>query len=286
MNVLETHITYPSRKDAYRLWYLTDLHWGERACDEALVRQTVRKIKVDKHALWWLGGDPCGYIGIHDAKRWDAGAVAPWISIADLDDLPNVQARSLADVLAPIMDKCLGVGLGNHDEAIRKHHDQNVHELLIGYMNRKLPEGQMPLRSLGYSCFHRLCFHRGDVAAGHTRTLTCYLHHGYFGGRLKGNKANKLREIFQWYDCDVVFTGHNHDRIGFPDIRLRAVVGPQGPRIEKQNIACVNCGAFLKTLAHPGDDPTYSEVKGYPPTVLGPIVLEYRPDSGDMKVIQ
>lgn len=285
MNILETRIAYPSRTDVFELWYLTDIHWGERACDEKLLRETVRRIKGNKNARWWLGGDPCGYIGIHDAKRWDAGAVAPWISIADLDDLPNVQARTLAEVLGPIADKCLGVGIGNHDEAIRLHHDQNVHELLLGYMNKKIPDGMTPLRSLGYSAFHVLRFQRcGDH--GPVRSLVCYLHHGYFGGRLKGNKANKLKEIFQSYECDAVFTGHNHDRIGFPDVRLRAVDGQDGVRIEKQYVACINCGAFLKTLAEPGDDPTYAEKKGYLPTLPGPIILQYKPENGIMQVLQ
>jgi len=284
MDVLETLITYPSRQDVFELWYLTDIHWGERACDETLLRQTVKRIKANKNARWWLGGDPCGYIGIHDEKRWDAQAVAPWISIADLDNLPTVQALSLTDALAPIAGQCLGVGIGNHDESIRLRHDQNVHKLIIGYMNQKLPSGSPPIRSTGYSAFHIVRFQRG--VEGSVKTLVCYLHHGYFGGRLKGNKANKLKEIFQAYDCDVIFTGHNHDRIGFPDVRLHAVDGADGPRIEKKYIACINCGAFLKTLADPGDAPTYSEKKGYLPTLPGPIVLEYKPESGVMKVIQ
>jgi len=285
MNVLETHITYPSRRDVYTLWYLTDIHAGTRALDEALLDKTIAGIKADKRALWWLGGDACDYIPVQDAKRWDPGSVAPWISVADLDDLPRVQSAWLAEKLKPIAGKCLGVGMGNHDEAIRKHHSMDVHQMMMGLLNAALPAKAPRIKSIGYSAFHVLRFHRIQDG-GHTTSLTIYLHHGYFGGRLKGSKALGLERVFAYYDCDVFFVGHNHDRLAFKPVAMRPVMAESGPTYKARTRAAVNCGTFLRTLAQPGETPTYSETKGYFPTELGPIPVTFRPDTGEMSIIQ
>lgn len=285
MNVLETHITYPSRRDVFTLWYLTDIHAGARALDEQLLDKTIAEIKADKNARWWLGGDYCDFIPYQDAKRFDPGTVAPWISIADLDDLPRVQAAWLAEKLKPIVAQCLGVGMGNHDEAIRKHHSMDVHQIMLGLLNGYLPAKAERIRSIGYSGFHLLRFHRNSDKA-HTATLTCYLHHGYFGGRLKGAKALGLERVFAYYDCDIFFTGHNHDRLAFKSVSMRPYVGEQGPTYKAKTRAGINCGTFLRTLSQPGDAPTYSEVKGYFPTELGAIPVTYQPDTQELKVIQ
>jgi hypothetical protein len=285
MEVLESHLPYASRSDVFTLWYMSDIHAGARNLDEALLDQTIATINKDKHALWWLGGDPCDFIPYQDAKRWDPGSVAPWISVADLDDLPRVQAHWLTDKLKPIAGKCMGVGIGNHDDSIRKHHAQDIHQIILGNMNGHLPARATRIRSIGFSGFHVLRFCRGKEG-GAVRTLTIYQHHGWGGGRLKGAKALNLERVFAYYDCDLFFTGHNHDRIAFKSVAMHAVCGEKGATYKAKSRVAVNCGTFLRTLSQPGDDPTYSEVKGYYPTELGPIPVTFEPDAWALKVIQ
>jgi hypothetical protein len=287
MECLETHIPYNSRRDVFTLWYVTDIHAGARACDEELLGNVIAQIKADKKALWWLGGDYCDYIPVQDSKRWDPGSVADWIGVADLDDLPRVQSAWLAEKLKPIAGQCLGVGIGNHDEMIRQHHSQDVHQIMLGLLNGYLPVKAPRIRSIGYSAFHVLRFHRGTTGVdGPTASLTCYLHHGYFGGRLKGSKALGLERVFAYYDCDVFFTGHNHDRLAFKTVAMRPMISEKGATYKARNRAAVNCGTFLRTLSQPGETPTYSEAKGYFPTALGPVPVTFEPDSFALSIIQ
>ena len=153
--------------------------------------------------------------------------------------------------------------------------------IMLGLLNGALPRTAPRIKSAGYSAFHVLRFRRGDT--GNTTTLTLYLHHGYFGGRLKGGKALGLERVFGYYDCDLFFTGHNHDRLAFKSVAMRVC---KSGSYEARSRAAVNCGTFLRTLAQPGDAPTYSEQKGYFPTELGPIPVTFRPDTAEMKVIQ
>lgn len=288
MEVAETSLVYSSSSDVFTFWHLTDIHMGSRYCSEGLLDEIVGKIKDDPKSYWWLGGDSCDFILYQDEKRFDPEGVASWISVADLANLPVCQVNRVAEKLRPIVDRCLGVSFGNHDDIIRRKYSQDVHMLLLGKMNGWRNQKMAPIPSLGYSAFHILRFHRMRVRKGHgaERTLTVFLHHGWFGGRLKGGKALNLERAFLYYNCDMAFFGHNHDRLALKTVMMEPMKKGNVWTFHAKTRVAVNSGGFLRGLAFPGEGTPYTERAGYYPTSLGPIPVTYNPEKQEITIIE
>ena len=77
MRVIVKTIEHNSRSDVFRIVPLSDVHWGARACDEALFRKTVKTIK-DTNAFWVGLGDFNECITRRD-KRHQEDVLAPWL---------------------------------------------------------------------------------------------------------------------------------------------------------------------------------------------------------------
>ncbi len=288
MEVVETDLVYTSASSVFRFRHITDVHYGSRQCDEGLLDKVINEIRNEDNSYWWLGGDPCDFIVPHDSKRFDPAGIAKWITVEDLDNLPDVQTTGLAKKLSPLVGSCLGAQYGNHDDMIRLRYSQDVHQLLLGKLNAYRSPKQKPIPSLGYSAFHVIRFHKQKIRKGHgaDATLTVFLHHGFFGGRLKGSKALYLERTFNYYDCDLALYGHDHDRLAFKSVCMTLEKRNGILRYAARTRAAVNSGAFLRTLSQPGEKASYTEVKGYYPVELGPIVVEYKPEKKELTVLQ
>jgi hypothetical protein len=108
-----TEVACGSATTEHRFHYLTDTHVGARDHAGDALRERIEEIRKDPNALWGGGGDYGDFIVPGD-KRF-----VPDI----LDDearhfahrLPDLYLDRMQKLFAPIVDKCLFLGVGNHE---------------------------------------------------------------------------------------------------------------------------------------------------------------------------
>lgn len=258
MKAVKQHITVPGRGSVVRVYALADLHLGNALCDEALLRQTVKRIAEDPLARWVGLGDYAEWINRKDPRHRES-RLAPWLH--GKDDLAAAQRAYLLDVLAPIREKCLALVKGNHEDSILHHSETDVYYHLVEAMRN----GGEPL-ALGVQGFLVLNLSRSENSD--KRDVVFYLHHGYTGGRFAGAKALALERLPGSYEFDVGLMGHSHVRQVLTKTRL---VVNNGLRVVERRQVCAVCGTFLRSQGEPEQ---YGEMKGYTPTDTGCVVVE------------
>jgi predicted phosphodiesterase len=275
MRVLERVIEYKSRSDWLRIVPLFDLHLGNAACDEKLLRETVEDIAADP-MCWWIGGaDYADFINKKD-RRYKETAMASWLW--GVNDISKRQIVKVADVLKPIKNKCLCLLKGNHEEDILMKYERDVYTTLVDLVK---PDGDTPVM-MGVQGFLRLRLRMVASTGVNTSvwTVIIYLHHGYGGGRLEGGDALALGRIFKDYDCDIALMGHRHKRHAIS--RMQLSVNRAGSKIRERHQVAAFCGSFLKGYS---EDEVYPENKGLPPQPLGPVEIRIQPDKKIIKCI-
>ena len=262
MLTLRTHrIDYKSRSDTFHLWNLTDFHIGHKETDEKALRATIAKIEADPFALWMGGGDYCEYISVGD-PRFDGSELAPWIGTSDLANLARVQSDRVIELLAPIVDKCLGLIGGNHGLRIHKYQQFDP----LGYIAGKL---QVP--NLGWDgAFINLRFKR---QGGSARAYKLCLLHGWGGGRSAGSKTNKLRDGLVAFNADILFMGHHHWRAR---LAMRAWDCTARSITTKTRIG-IHGGGYLCGAG-------YAVRQGYAPAEIGSVCVDIVPDKNIISV--
>lgn len=273
MRVITRTFEGVTRPAVFRVVPIFDVHLGAKACDEARLRRVVKRIQSDPQARWIGGGDYCDFINPSD-KRFSAAALAEWVNLNDLDNLATVQADRFADIVAPIADKCLAVGEGNHETAIARHYHQNVFKHIL---RRVAADGGQDVEQvhLGYSGWLLLRFVRQGSNGGVT-TLRVNVHHGFTGGRLAGAKALAMQRWLWNHDADIVLFGHSHNT-GFQTEAVEYV--DDTGKVRQHRRIGVYCGTYLRSNLQ--DATTYAEVAGYNPMPVDGVELALRPGAED-----
>lgn len=264
MKCIEKKIVYPSRSDTIRLVVFSDIHLGNRHCDEKLLKKTIESVKDDPRAYWLDMGDGCEWINRRD-PRFDPDELPVWL-LGELKDLARAQRKKRVSLFRPIGDRCLAMVEGNHERDILHHAERDVYTTVaegIGAENV----------CLGPSGFLRIIFER---AKSHSCwTLTLFLTHGWWGGRLMGAGALNLERIAGWVDADVILAGHDHRRRVFS---LQKLAPRKNCEVETKTVYCVSCGSYLH-------QPAYAQAKGFRPTEVGSVELLIRPDRRQVRVV-
>lgn len=274
MKTLRQTIYYPSRANTFRLYYLTDLHVGAKACDENLLRRDIAAIESDPRAYWIGGGDYIDAIARKGDKRYRESELASWL--AGKDDVMGQQRDYLVDMLAPIAHKCLGLIDGNHEDAAIRYYDRNIYGEIVTKI-ADIAGRPPPSLALGTQGFVIINWRRGTPDDwGGTWSMVVYCHHGYGGGRLPGAHALALGRILGDYECDLAMTGHRH----IEQVLSKARVCPSGYGAKKKISYAAFVASYLDTFIKPSSDTmpldTYPERKGLPASKLGtfPIVIK------------
>ena len=203
MRVITRHIDHPSRSDVYRVYAFGDLHLGNIHSNETALRALVKRIEADDNAYWIGMGDYCDFINLHD-PRFDPRDIPGWLMGGDeLADIARAESDHIANILAPIKTKCLGLIAGNHEEKLLQHSECDAYSRLV----EALADGKHD---------HRLD-HRGIVSLVFSRqggggmTVNLYATHGSTSGRTQGAAANNLSNLMAQVDnIDVVLQAHLH----------------------------------------------------------------------------
>lgn len=270
-----------TRSQTWRLYYLTDLHIGARACDEGLLRKTIQKIAEDPFARWIGGGDYLDCIARKGDKRYREAALAPWLW--GREDALGTQRDYAVAMLTPIVDKCLGLVCGNHEYAASKYLDRDIYGELVSWLGQSqgIDPWELKLGVQGFVCIRFKRAYGGNGDTGGTQTFRVYCHHGFGGGRLPGGDALALGRVLGDYECDLALLGHRHKQQILPK-QIVAPSSSHGGVARMQTRLALFGGHFLNAFIVPSKDgswiDTYAEEMGLPPAPTGTPEITIKPD--------
>jgi predicted phosphodiesterase len=257
MIVSSATISYEYGQTYYlKPWF--DIHLGSKACDLAAFKRDLKK--TDENTYHLFGGDTFDALVVNDPRYRKSNDDTVGDAVID----ENIDR--MEEILKPYADRILGMAKGNHEDMVTKKSGTDM----IARLCRRLG-----VKDLGYSGLYRLSFR--EAKKGKTtyrgRLVVIRYHHGWGGGsRTRGADLTKFSHDMQYWDADIFLYGHVHrkntdkvDRIGLVGEKL----------VPKPKILCI-CGTYLKTYLK-GPQPTYSEVKGYPPVSVGSCTVQIKP---------
>jgi hypothetical protein len=230
-----------------------DIHKGSTACDFKAFKNDLSK--TDKNTYYLFGGDTFDSIVVTDPRYRKSGDAS--LSEAIIDE--NID--EMVDVLSPYSDRIIGMMHGNHEDQIVKRNGTDP----IGRLCRRIG-----CIDMGYSGLLRLRFSEKGARG---RTVIIRYHHGWGGGsRTQGADLTKYSKDTTHWQADLFLYGHVHRKQTDKIPRM----GLSGDKlISKPKLVCI-CGTYLRTYTK-GKQPTYSEVKGYPPVEIGTLTISIKP---------
>lgn len=239
----------------FRFVPLFDLHSGHRQFDK---KQLIRDLaNLDPETYLFTGGDEHDSIVITD-KRY-----AKSVDATEGEAIINEQVETTYDILRPHSKQLLGIGMGNHDDAILKKSGVNPNLWLAKWLD-------VPF--LGYHYVLRLIFSENGSRG---RTVLIRVHHGWGGGgRTQGGSLTKYSKDTQFYECDIFCYGHDH-QLKADRIQRIGVAGEK--IISKPKLICL-CGTYKKTLSKV-PDVAWEERQGFTPTSIGHLTINIKPTS-------
>jgi len=252
MIILEKRIEY-KYGEILKIKPIFDIHYGNSFCDK---RKFIDFIEDrDENTYYFGGGDLLDSISVTDPRYRKSSDNTIG------DDIIDQQINGMIDMLMPIKDKIIGIGSGNHEDVITKRSGTNPTKRMCKELETEF---------LGYSGLIRLVLSENK---SRIRTVIIRWHHGWGGGsRTQGADLTKFSKDMLYWDADVFLYSHVHRKQSDRIPRL----GLSGKKLIAKPMLLGICGTFLKTYSETGD-PSYSEVKGYPPTELGGLTLNIKP---------
>ena len=270
MEVIIHEINY-RRPESFYLYPLGDLHTGAIHFHEDLFKEKVKEIAKQKNALWIGMGDYADLIMPSDFKRWDGKILSPWMK-GEEDNIASAQRDKVGELLNPIWDKCLGLIIGNHEDAIRKYHHYDFIKELLKQANKKRREDNQ-IRCAGISCFLALRFKRSTSQG--TVEVVIHARHGEGSARTSGARALAVLRLSQsMVNARITLMGHLHGQES-PDVPQRLLY--RNGKIKAFETIATMTGAWLR--AYMANVPaSYLERWGCPPSKLGCPRIVIEPD--------
>ena len=270
MEIIEKKIIY-KRPDKFYIYPIGDLHAGVIHFHEELLKAKVKEIAQQKNALWLGMGDYADLITPSDFKRWEGQILAPWMK-GEEDNIGAAQLDKMDELFRPIWDKCAGLIIGNHEEAIRRYHHFDFIKELLKRANRKRKEDNL-IPCAGISCFLVLKFQR--LSSNETHEIIVHARHGEGSARTSGARALAVLRLSQsMVNAHVTLMGHLHGQES-PDIPQRLLYR-RGKSKGFDSLATMT-GAWLR--AYMANVPaSYLERWGCPPSKLGCPRIVIEPD--------
>lgn len=278
MNKIDKFVAYvrlTSRPQKWNLYFINDIHFGSRACDQQLLKDDVAMIAADETAYVFLGGDNFEAIAPDDI-RYELD-LHEWFK-----DYSRNVVQDLGVILDPIKKKIIGGITGNHEAKFEKKHYVDLSTLL--YERLEVPY-------LGYSAIFpikvQIPAYREKKRIGESKdgwetvySLDFWGHHGAGGGRLPGSKINRLVQVQLGFDADIYFMGHVHDQISY--ISSKIACRNTGGMYDKQK-AFVIGATYYKSYMQ--GSTTYAEGLALNPSRLGCTKLSVRINSNTNNVV-
>lgn len=234
------------------------------------------KDNMDHNNAYLIGmGDHIDAIVPADIKRFQASTIDPTYLADNPDEMLMNQANDFCSMLEQYKDRLLLLVEGNHCESIRKRYGFSIHRMICNNLGT-LNGGRSFMMLLKLT----------DPVNRRTRSMVIMGHHGWGGGcNTQGGSISKYARLISGYEADLYITAHDHD---YWVKKIARISLNNSGKIQHKNQVLCNTGAFMRTLSD-NENCSWSESKGFPPRVLGGIVLDLKPESKgwiDIKVIE
>lgn len=252
------------------LYPLGDIHLGSANCDKKRLARTIESIKSNPNARWLGMGDIVESIAPDD-KRWAPDDVDADMTLLRQKEIADYYKDKIAELFAPIIDKCWGVCDGNHEDRFNSRYFTNLHKRVLQKLGREDLYGE-------WSCVTRVVF---EDASNHRSALRVYQQHGWQAGRKKGAKVNNLDDLMGYIEgCHIYLVAHSHERIITTKTKLGT--NPSFTDLKAYDAYGAHTGSYLRTyqLGKVG----YAEKKSFPPTSLGGVWFNVTPTAKGVEI--
>lgn len=269
-------IRYPKRDAVFSIWGLFDIHLGNVGCSKEHLSKDIERIKSDHYALWIGGGDAFDCIMPGD-PRFDPECFPDDVAVRDLTRISAILMDELLGYLMPIKRKVLAWGYGNHEiQYMKRNSTAFMHDYIVeklGTQNLRF-SGWMDLYFVHDPSIRGVSMRWASIPPStYTSKLRVFSHHGAGSPATAGGKMNRLKQLVDMVDADLVITGHLHEAISKPFVRLH---GGVDCRDVKQKITMgMMTGSYLRNYG--SDHTSYGEMRAYFPTTIGSSKARYSP---------
>lgn len=194
MKLIVIEVTEPK----FKILHLSDLHKGNRYCDESAHDKYLGMVNEKTHIL--LNGDLC------EAKmRKNKGR------LSDQTCTPGEQLKYWKKKLYPYRNRIDAIVSGNHEETIIQEAEIDILSELTDYLNTGIPDEKKQIQydSVGvWICY--VYHYKGPGGSERTITFNVYMKHGHSSAALPGGKLNAANRIRWNVAADLILTGHVH----------------------------------------------------------------------------
>ena len=238
-----TKYSFSEELDELFLIPIFDIHKGDVGFREDLLKRTIKYIKDNFKAYWFLGGDMIAAI-----LKTSVG------NVYEQTTTPEEQLMYIYRIFEGIWDRCLYIMLGNHENRILNQTSFNaarlLHELTgVPYTND----------------FATFSISFGKSSKGRPVTYIIHAHHGIGSGRTEGSKINNAIRIGEVLpNADIYISGHSHGNITHEDKIY--LVDRQKGLIKEQKRLYIVAGSYLDYVGYPA-------AKALKPGVLGSPII-------------
>lgn len=190
-------------------WFLltSDWHWDNPYAKERLLRRHFDEAVERDAGIIAIGDLLCVMQGKDDPR----GSKSKVKEKHKKDDYFTAVEDDTVDMLERYKENIVGLGTGNHESAVLKHHEIN----LISRIAKRLD-----VRYLGYAGFIRFLF---SAEQGRRSSRTMFYTHGDGGGGpVTRGTIDSARKAVWLPDADFVVRGHIHEswQISIPRTRV------------------------------------------------------------------
>ena len=269
-NVLDINISFKNRPDLNQ-WFLlsSDRHWDNPSSNLKLQKKHLDLARERNAKILDFGDLFCVMQGKYD-RRSSKSHLRPEHQV---DNYLDAVINTAVDWFSPYADMFALVSEGNHESAIRRHHETDLIERFVTTLNYK--NGTQLTRGL-YTGWVRFRFIRSSGSG--SRVLNLNYTHGYGGGGpvTKGTiQAN--RKAVYLPDANFCVSGHIHEQWLLTQPRER--IGMKGNLyIDEQVHICL---PTYKEEYLIGQD--FHRERGRPPKPLGAYWLRFYMERDEIK---
>jgi hypothetical protein len=270
-------LRYPAIEVGQGFSHLSDLHLGSAHTDEALILAELEQANKHRDRIA-LNGDIFDLILPNDLKR-----SRPCVLHQRFQGNDNVIGSVInwaVDFFEPFAERIDWIGLGNHEDAVLKHHHLDPVQDLVDKLNLRL-EARSRSRKGRSKLPHRIkyggyCGFAIYPLQSTQENFTLFYHHGFGGGSSLSGAASDLNKMLaQLEGVDLVWLGHKHQKLSGHIVRISPAL--RGDQPLARDVRYLRTGAYLdstrgqsqESVKERGRQSIYSVDKGYPFAGLG-----------------
>jgi hypothetical protein len=242
---------------------MSDVHFDSKYCDRKLLKKHLDHAKENGFGVF-LFGDTFDCMGGKYDRRSSKEDLRPEYQVGDYF---NAIVDDAANFFFPYADIIEGIGDGNHEISVRKHHEIDLTKMLAQRLNTL---------ALPYSGFIRFKFESKD---GGRTSRVLYFNHGSGGNSpvTKGVISTNRRQV--QIVADFFVSGHNHNEFILP--LGRAMLTAQN-RLKFSDALHINTGTYKREWGKSD----FSMSVGFAPEVMGcgELVMKYCKVDGNVDI--